>query len=126
LLEEEAAIALEEFKSVNLEEEIQLLKWLVKYEYLYYKLILLHPNIVSEESLKSGKIILYKDFNVYFKTEILQNCIDLQELIDNYYYEKLNKYNTLSNEDQEKEIPFDDAYEKTSSLKYHLEKRGII
>jgi hypothetical protein len=126
LLEEEAAFALEEFKSVNLKEEIQLLKWLVKFEYLYYKLILLHPNIVSEESLKSGKIILYKDFNVYFKTEILQYCIDLQELIDNYYYEKLNKYNTLSNEDQEKEIPFDDAYEKTSSLKYHLEIRGII
>jgi len=126
LLEEESAIALEEFKSVNLEEEIQILKWLVKFEYLYYKLVLLHPNIVSEENLKSGKIILYKDFNVYFKTEILQNCINLQELFDKYYYEKLNKYNTLSQEEQENQIPFDDDYEKTSSLKYHLQIRRII
>ena len=126
IIEDEAAIALEEFKSVNLEDEIQILKWLVKFEYLYYKLILLHPNIVSEESLKSGKIILYKDFNVYFKTEILQNCINLQELFDKYYYEKLNKYTTQSQEEQENIIPFDDDYERTSSLKYHLQIREII
>ena len=126
LLEEEAAFCLEEFKSVNLEEEIQILKWLVKFEYLYYKLILLHPNIVSEESLVSGKIKLYKDFNVYFQIEILKNCISLQELFDKYYYEKLNKYNTQSQEEQENQIPFDDDYEKMSSLKYHLEIRGII
>lgn len=126
LLEEEASIALKEFSLVNLEEEIQILKWLVKFEYLHYKLILLHPNIVSEESLQSGKIILYKDFTVYFKTKILKNCIDLQELFDKYYYEKLNKYSTRTQEEQENQTPFDVDYEKTSSLKYHLEKRGVI
>jgi hypothetical protein len=125
LLEDKAAIALEEFKSVNLEEEIQLLKWLVKFEHFHFNLILLHPNIVTEESLKSGRINLYKDYTIYFKTEVLKNCIDLEALFDNYYYEKLNKYNTLSKEDQEKEIPFDEDYEKRSSLKYHLEKRGF-
>ena len=125
-IEEEASFALEEFSSVNLNEEIQLLKWLVKYEHLYYELILLCANIVTEESLQTGNSLLHKDYTVYFKTNILQNCIDLQELIDKHYYEKLNKYNTLSQEEQENQIPFDDDYEKTSSLKYHLQIRGII
>jgi hypothetical protein len=126
IIEEEASIAVEEFKSVNLNEEIQLLEWLVKFEHLKDKLILLHPTIVSEESINSGTILLYKNFTINFKTEILKNCIDLEELFDKYYYEKLNKYNTLSKEDQEKEMPFDEDYEDTSSLKYHLEIRGII
>ena len=125
-IEEEASFALEEFSSVNLNEEIQLLKWLVKFEHIQYNLILLHPNIVSEGSINSGIINLHPDFNIYFKTEILKNCISLEELFDKYYYEKLNKYNTLSKEEQDNQIPFDDDYEKTSSLKYHLQIRGII
>ena len=126
IIEEEASFALEEFKSVNLNEEIQLLKWLVKFEHLYYELILLCANIVTEESLQTGNSLLHQDYTVYFKTNILQNCIDLQDLIDKHYYEKLNKYNTLSQEEQENQIPFDDDYDKTSSLKYHLQIRGII
>ena len=125
LIENEAKIAIDEFKYINLDNEIDLLKWLVKFEHFHYNLILLHPNIVTEESLKSGRINLYKDYNIYFKTEILKNCIDLQELLEKHYYEKLNKYNTLSQEEQENQIPFDVDYEKTSSLKYHLEKRGF-
>ena len=126
LLEEDAAIALAELKSIDIEEEMQILSWLVAFEYLYNKLILLHPNIVSEESLQSGKIILHKDFTVYFKTELLKNCINLQEHFDKHYYEKLNLYTTISKEEDENKTPFDDDYENTSSLKYHLEKRGII
>ena len=125
-IENEAEIGVTEFKSINLNNEIDLLKWLVKYEHLYYELLLLCANIVTEESLQTGNSILHKDYNIYFKTDILKNCIDLEELIDKHYNEKLNKYNTLSQEEQENQIPFDDNYENTSSLKYHLEKRGII
>ena len=126
MIENEAKIAIDEFKYINLDNEIDLLKWLVKYEHLYYELILLCANIVTEESLQTGNSLLHKDYTVYFKTNILQNCIDLQELLEKHYYEKLNKYNTLSQEEQENQIPFDDDYEKTSSLKYHLQIRGII
>lgn len=126
IIENEAKIAIDEFKYINLDNEIDLLKWLVKYEHLYYELILLCANIVTEESLQTGNSLLHQDYTVYFKTNILQNCIDLQELIDKHYYEKLNKYNTLSQEEQENQIPFDDDYDKTSSLKYHLQIRGII
>jgi hypothetical protein len=126
MIENEAKIAIDEFKYINLDIEIDLLKWLVKYEHLYYELILLCANIVTEESLQTGNCVLHKDHTVYFKTNILQNCIDLQELLEKHYYEKLNKYNTLSQEEQENQMPFDDDYEDASSLKYHLEKRGLI
>lgn len=126
MIENEAKIAIDEFKYINLDNEIDLLKWLVKYEHLYYELILLCANIVTEESLQTGNSLLHKDYTVYFKTNILQNCIDLQELLEKHYYEKLNKYNTLSQEEKENQMPFDDDYEDASSLKYHLEKRGII
>jgi len=126
LIEEEASIALQEFASVNVDDEITVLRWLVKFEHLYYELILLYGNIVPEESLQTGNCVLHKDHTVYFKIDILRNCIDLQELLEKHYYEKLNKYNTLSQEEQENQIPFDDDYERTSSLKYHLQIRGII
>lgn len=119
-------MAIDEFKSINLDCEIDLLKWLVKYEHLYYELILLCGNIINEESIERGNSLLHQDYTVYFKTKILQNRIDLQELMDKYYYKKLNKYNTLSKEEQENQIPYDNNYEDTLSLKYHLEKRGII
>jgi hypothetical protein len=111
---------------IDLNNEIDLLKWLVKYEHLYYELLLLCADIVTEESLQTGNSILNKEYNISFKTDILKNCIDLEELIDKHYNEKLNKYNTLTQEEQENQIPYDDDYEDTSSLKYHLEKRGII
>lgn len=126
IIENEANIAIDEYKFINLNNEIDLLNWLVKYEHLYYELLLLCTNIVTEESLQTGNSILHKDYNIYFKTDILKNCIELEELIDKHYNEKLNKYNTLSQAEQENQIPFDDDYEDTSSLKYHLEKRGII
>lgn len=126
MIENEAKIAIAEFKSISLFDEIDLLKWLAKQEHLYNDLILLFGNVVSEESLKTGKCVLHQDYTVYFKISILQNCIDLQELFEKHYYEKLNKYNTLSPVELEQQMPFDDEYEKTSSLKYHLKLRGII
>ena len=125
-LEEDASIALIEFKKVNLKQEIQILNWLVKYEYLYYELILLHPNIISKNAISTGREKLSGGVNTYFNIEILRNCIDLESILDKYYYEMLNKYTTLTAEENEKQTPFDDDFDDMNSLKYHLEKRGII
>jgi len=125
-MEDKALNALQQFKTLNINNELELLKWLVNHENLQYQLILLHPNIVPEEALITGKIKLYNDFNIYFKKELLQNCINLEAIFDNYYYDKLNKYDTTPPEQSANQTPFDDDFEDTSSLKYHLEKRGII
>lgn len=125
-LEEEAANAIKEFKETDAANELQLLKWLVKNEPLSRQFILLYGSNLTEESEITGREKLTKNLDVYFKTEILKNGIEFHKLFDQYYYEKLNKYNTFSKEEQEALIPFDDNYDEVSTLKYHLEKRKII
>jgi len=125
LLNDTASVALQEFKLVDLTDEIQLLRWLVKYENLHDDFIFLHPDIVPEEALKSRRVNLYDDFNIYFKTDLLQNCIDVEVCFDRYYYEKLNKYKTYSKEEEENKTPFDDDSNDFTSLKHQLEQRGI-
>ena len=125
-LEDETLLALYEYRTLEIENELPLLQWLAKFEYLFDLLTFLHPDVVSEESMKSGIIILHNDYTTFFKTDLLKNCIELHEIFDTHYYNKLKKYNTLSEKEQENIIPFDDDYEQNSSLKYHLQKRGII
>ena len=123
--ENKASNALLEFNTVDITNELQFLKWLVKYEALHYDLILLHPDTVSNEEMSTGIIKLSEDVNFHFKTALLQNCIGVEYVFDTYYYEKLNKYNTTPKERLEKQTPFDDDIHDTLSLKYHLEKRGV-
>ena len=126
ILEEEAAQALNEYKKVDLNQEIQLLKWLVKYEQFHYDLILLHPDSISENGINTGVEKLHKELDTYYSIEIIKNCIDLENILDKHYYTMLNKYTTETDEEKEDQSPFDDNYDEMESLKYHLEKRGII
>lgn len=125
-LEKHALNALVEFGAVEKSNELQFFKWLVKYEELHFDLILLHPDTVSEEAIKTGVIKLSDDSKFHFKTYILKNCIDLEEIFDTCYYEKLNKYDTTPEDHLEKQTPFDENYQQTSSLKYHLGKQNIL
>ena len=89
-MEDKALNALQQFKTLNINNELELLKWLVNHENLQYQLILLHPNIVPEEALITGKIKLYNDFNIYFKKELLQNCINLDcKIVTSYFFKYL-------------------------------------
>ncbi len=125
-IEKLASIVLAAFKTININNEKQLLEWLVDCEDLHFSLLLLHPNIISEESLLTGKIILHKNATAYFDKNILKNCVNLAEILDTYYYKKVDEYNTLSKEEQDKMMPFDEDYKNASSLTYHLKKRGIF
>lgn len=126
IIEEESLLALQEFKTINTDEELMLLKWLIKFEHLNYEFRILHLFLLPEESIKTGRVILHNDFIVFLDTGAFNSFIDLQKIIDKHYREKLNKYNTLTKGVQVNELPFDNDYENNSSLKYHLEKRGII
>jgi hypothetical protein len=125
-LENESFVAVTKFKKIDLNQEIVLLKWLTEFEHLYFKLYLLIFDLVTEESLQSGRLNLHKDFTTYFKLELLKNCLELERILETHYNEKLEMYTTQSKEDQENQISFDEDYETMSSLKYHLEKRGIL
>ena len=125
-LEVEAAQALSDFKKIELNNEIELLKWLVKYEHFHYHLISLHPNIISEDGIKNGREKLSDELVTCFNINILQNCIDLDNILDKYYYDMLNKYTTQTEVEVSTQTPFEDNYNEVASLKYHLAKRGII
>jgi hypothetical protein len=125
-LEDKALKALEEFRTIEIENELPLLQWLAKFECLFDLLSFLHPDVVSEESMNSGIIILHKDYTAFFKTELLKNCIEVSGIFDTHYYVKLKKHSTLTKKEEEDLTPFDDDYEQKSSLKYHLKKRGLI
>lgn len=124
--EEEAAKAITEFHKLNQIEEKEILHWLLNYEHFYYDLILLHPHIISENDISNGRAKLCKKLDTYFNIEILKNCIELQNILDKEYNTMLNKYSTLTEEEKEKQSPFDDNYDEMCSLKYHLKKSGIV
>jgi hypothetical protein len=125
-MEAETVKALQEFKEVNIHDELQLLKWLVDYEYLKDNFITLSGNTITEESLANGRGQILKGLDVYFKTELIQNCIDFDITFNQYYIPIIRKYNTFSKEEEDGIMPFDDNYDEITSLKYHLEKRGIL
>jgi uncharacterized protein YjhX (UPF0386 family) len=125
-LEEEAAQALADFKKIDLNNEIELLKWLVKHEHFHYHLISLHPNTISEDGIKNGREKLSDELVTCFNINILQNCIELETILDKYYYDMLNKYTTQTKEIVRTQTTFEGNYNEVDSLKYHLAKRGII
>jgi hypothetical protein len=105
--------------------EMQLLKWLVEHEELRHNLMLLHPNVINEKDLKSGKVNLFSNLNRYFNSDNLKYCIAVENIFDTLYYDKLNHYQ-IEDEKLKNITPFDDEFDNNSSLKYHLEKRNLF
>jgi hypothetical protein len=115
-LEEIAAKALEDFKGIDSLYEKQLLNWLVNNEDLYDSISGVDRYNDREETITSGNVKLYSDYEFYFRLEMIQNCIDFERVFVSYYYEKLDKYDTDAKE----------RIEKNLSLKYHLQKRSLL
>lgn len=124
--ENEAQTALKEYSNSDINNEMELLVWLVKYESLFKKLILLPGNTIAEEGIEKGKQKLFRDSNIFFSIDIFSNNLSFYEIFDKYYYTKLKEYSTLTVDEQEAMMPFDDNFEELNSLKFHLQKRGII
>lgn len=121
-MEEETAQALQEFKEVNIDDEMQLLKWLIDFEYLNINFISLVGNTITEESIATERGQIIQSLDVFFKTEMIQNCIDFDTIFNQYYIPIIRKYNTFS----EEITPFDDNYDEISSLKYRLLRIGAL
>jgi hypothetical protein len=124
-MEEETAKALREFKELNVNNEMGLLKWLVDFEYLNINFISLSGKTITEESIAMERGQIMKGLDVFFKIEKIQNCIKFDTVFNKYYIPIMRIYNTLSEEESEKVIPFDDNYDEILSLKHHLKKKGI-
>lgn len=124
--EEVAIVALDEFEKINLGDDIQILKWLLIYDELHNKIHFNNYGYITKKNRKKGYKKISKIVPTRFKIDIMQNCIQLSKILNEYYNEMLNKYNTSVPEDLNGMSPFDEEYDNYYSLKYHLEKRGII
>jgi hypothetical protein len=124
--EEETAKALQELKKVNVDDEMQLLKWLVDYEYLNINFISLAGNTITEESIANKRGQIMRGLDVFFKMQIIQNCVDFDTVFNNYYIPMIRKYNAVSKVDSEEITPFDDNYDEITSLKHHLKEKGMF
>lgn len=126
LIHNECAIdAIEAYKKLD-NEEISLLKWLVEYEWLYFMLINLPGDTIEQEALETGLQPIVKDLNISISIDILKESLDFYDLYQPIYKDMLFKYLTISKEEYDELIPFDEEQEKFSSLKFNLEQRGII
>lgn len=124
-MEKETKQALKEFQDINIDDELQLLKWLVEYEYMKSNFVDLCGNTITEESISTGRGRVFKGIDVYFKTKIIQNCIDFDIVYTPKYRAMYKKYDTLTEKESDELIPWDDNYTELTSLKFHLKKRGL-
>lgn len=122
ILDDNASVALQEFKTISVTIEQELLQWLVRYKKMHGQLITIHHRVVLEKEMTK----LLKGFKIYFKTHLLKHCIDFEAIFKTHYYDVLNKYEPISQKEREYKIILEGDYMKTSSsLKYHLKKSGM-
>jgi hypothetical protein len=95
LSEGDIDIAIDRFKSIQLNDDSKLLKWYSDYNYLFHKFRYLLPIIKKskEENLKPGFLNLSSDFPVYYLMENLSKCFELQAIFHNHFYKKIKYYN---------------------------------
>ncbi|WP_181182492.1 hypothetical protein [Sphingobacterium lumbrici] len=117
--------ALHEFEEIDIHNEEDLLKWLVKYEKTADNLVLfleIHGDINPYKLEESS----------YFEIEFLKidvtdfkNIIRFKILVDEYYWEMLDRYKTYDNNEESSNQRDLEITENSTSLSYHLNKRGF-
>lgn len=117
--------ALHDFEEIDINNEEHLLKWLVKYEKTADNLVLfleIHGDINPYKLEESS----------YFEIEFLKidvtdfkNIIRFKILVDEYYWEMLDRYKTYDNNEESSNQRDLEITENSTSLSYHLNKRGF-
>ena len=118
--------ALKEFQTIEKNNELKLLKWLVKYEKTGDDLVMI---LFLFEEIDFDNLV----DNAYFKVDGLKiKTLDFQYLakfrclFDDYYWNMLEKYTTFTKEEITRHMNENDEMSNyINSLSYHLEKSGI-
>lgn len=116
--------AIKEYNTLDIHNELELLKWLVKYEKIGENLILFLYEDIDFEKPEEKEYFELK--NLKIKTSDFKHIAKFKFLFDNQYWDKLKKYTTFTEEDK---IRFSNERDERSDyitiLSYHLNKRGI-
>ena len=79
----------------------------------------------NEEEFETGYVKLHKNYNILINVKDFDAQITFINLFNSYYWNILNKHNTLSDEEINRIINEDDGLYKIDSLKFHLERSGL-
>lgn len=117
--------AVNEFQSIDKNNEPQLLKWLVKSEKTGNKLIMFSNQDFDFENPEKREYFEVDDLKI--RTSDFKYIIKFKFLFDQYYWSMLEKYTTFSDEERTRHINENDEMSNyIISLTYHLGKRGFI
>lgn len=123
----DALFAINEFNLLDLNNEKQLLEWLVKNESLANSLTLFQDlDYLDDEKLKTGYFLLSSDYKLQLAISDFDTVYQFKKLHDNYYWDFLEKYTTFSNEELNNRNDNKLVLEYSNVLSYHLKKRGLI
>ncbi len=123
----EALKAIEDYNSFDSGNEELLLKWLVKYEQLGDELSLLLVDCFhNEEELKTGYVKLSKDYNLQIAVSDFEDVILFKQKFDEHYWDMLDKFSTVEESKWNNLEKWTEESEKSSSLKFHLERRRMF
>jgi hypothetical protein len=70
------------------------------FEYLNINFISLVGNIIKEESIGTERVQIIQGLDVFFKTEMIQNCIDFDTVFNHYYIPMIRKDNPVIKADR--------------------------
>jgi len=117
--------ALEKYQENEINEEIQLIKWLSKYEHagLNLALFLFKKNDFEYPE----KFDYYQVGEIKIKAFDYVNIAKFKFIFEDHYWKMLDKYSIFSEEEKTRYSNEDGEMSyNISSLTYHLESRGII
>jgi hypothetical protein len=122
--EDIAKEALLDFKNLSLDEEIDLLRWLVKYEECGQNLnLFLYEDIDLEYPENKDYFIIE---NITISTSDIHHLAKFKFIFDKYYNSMLDIYTTFSEEEIAKHINENtELSDMIFMLSFHLKRRGI-
>jgi hypothetical protein len=122
--EKDSERAVYAFRQIDTTNEESLLKWLVQYEYLLDSLVLFLYDEIDFEYPEKGEYFAVANFKI--KTADFKYIANFKFHFDNYYWDMLEKYSTLSKEEiQQIQEEGTQEANNTNSLTFHLMQRGI-
>jgi hypothetical protein len=122
----DSEIALNEFNKISINNDKELLNWLVKNEDLGVEINMVNHGKWDEAKKISGYYKISESPDIFISGNDIRNSVKLSEIFDAYYWKLCDKYATIEFEEMIKCKNGSEEMENYLSLTYHLKKRGMI
>ncbi len=126
-LETEAKNAVTEYYNINSDDELAILKWLVKYQVINDDMGYSNYTLNDDEVLSSAQRKLYPDSNISFQLSYLEYNMKFYSIFSSLHSLMLDKYSTLTEEEKRNmHLLSNEQIDLAYDLSHQLKKRGLI